>query len=93
MKKLMISAMATALALSFAAPAEAAGTQKADVQAFCKAKAAKKFSAVHFLQRRNFVHDCVAQHASTNTQAKAKPVTADKGAKATTTGQSPKQGQ
>jgi hypothetical protein len=85
MKKLMISTMAAALAVSFAVSAEAAvNTQKvsSDVQASCKAQAAKKFTAVHFLKRRNFVNNCVAQHANPNLHAKP-----------TTTGQAPKQAQ
>lgn len=86
MKKLLISTVAAALVAAFAVSAEAANKQKvsADVQASCKAQAAKKFSAIHFLKRRNFVNNCVAQHAN----AKAKPAV-----KPTTTGQAPKQAQ
>jgi len=65
MKKLLISALATALVASFAVSAEAAGNKQkvsADVQASCKAQAAKKYSAIHFMKRRNFVNNCVAQH-------------------------------
>jgi BMFP domain-containing protein YqiC len=90
MKKLLISTMATALVVSFAVPAEAAGNKQkvsADVQASCKAQAAKKFSAIHVLKRRNFVNNCVAQHA------KAKPATAGQTVKPATTGQAPKQAQ
>jgi hypothetical protein len=86
MKKLLISALATALVASFAVSAEAAGNKQkvsADVQASCKAQAAKKYSTVHFMKRRNFVNNCVAQHAK---------ATAPK-AKSTTTGQAPKQAQ
>jgi hypothetical protein len=96
MKKLLISTMAAAVALTFALSAEAAGSKQkvsADVQASCKAQAAKKFSAVHFLKRRNFVNDCVAQHASAKMHAKAKPTSNDQSAKPTTTGQAPKQAQ
>jgi hypothetical protein len=67
MKKLLISAVAAALVVSFAVSAEAAGNKQkvlAEVQASCKAQAAKKFSAIHFLKRRNFVNNCVAQHAN-----------------------------
>lgn len=67
MKKLLISAVAAALVVSFAVSAEAAGNKQkvsADVQASCKAQAAKKFSAIHFLKRRNFVNNCIAQHAN-----------------------------
>jgi BMFP domain-containing protein YqiC len=87
MKKLLISTVAAALVATFAVSAEAAGNKQkvsADVQASCKAQAAKKFSAIHFLKRRNFVNNCVAQHANT----KAKPAV-----KPTTTGQAPKQAQ
>jgi hypothetical protein len=43
--------------------AEAAGNKQkvsADVQASCKAQAAKKYSAIHFMKRRTFVNNCVA---------------------------------
>src|SRR6202166_4661306 len=94
MKKLLISTMAAALAVSFAVSAEAAGNKQkvsADIQASCKDQDAKKFSAVHFLKRRNFVNICVAQHANANMHAKAKPAPADQAVKPTTTGQAPKQ--
>ena len=90
MKKLLISALATALVASFAVSTEAAGEaagnkQKvsADIQASCKAQAAKKYSAIHFMKRRNFVNSCVAQHAKASAPK----------AKSTTTGQAPKQAQ
>ena len=67
MQKLLVSAMAAVFAVSFAMSAEAATTHKqkvsADIQAFCKAQAAKKYSAIHFIKRRNFANNCVAQHA------------------------------
>ena len=66
MKKLLISMVATALVASFAVSAEAAGNKQkvsAEVQASCKAQAAKKYSAIHFIKRHNFVNDCVARHA------------------------------
>ena len=83
MKKLVIPTLAAALTMSFAVTAEAAGNKQvsADVQASCKAQAAKKFSAIHFLKRRDFANNCMAQHA------KAKPAAV----KPTTTGQAPKQ--
>lgn len=86
MKKLLISVLATALVASFAVSAEAAGHKhkvSADVQASCKAQAANKYSAIHFMKRRNFVNDCVAQHAKASAPK----------AKSTTTGQAPKQAQ
>ncbi len=86
MKKLLISALTTALVASFAVSAEAAGNKQkvsADVQASCKAQAAKKYSAIHFMKRRDFVSNCVAQHANASAPK----------AKSTTTGQAPKQAQ
>ncbi|MGB8748165.1 MAG: hypothetical protein WCD54_19665, partial [Pseudolabrys sp.] len=87
MKKLLISMLATALVVSFAVSAEAAGNKQrvsADVQASCKAQAAKKYSAIHFMKRRDFVNNCVAQHAKASAPKAAKPAT---------TGQAPKQAQ
>ena len=96
MKKLLMSTMAAALVMSFAVSAEAAGTKQkvsADVQASCKAQAAKKYSAIHFLKRRDFVNSCIAQHANAKTQARAKATTAGTPAKPTTTGKAPKPAQ
>ena len=95
MKKILLTTMAAALALSFAVPAQAA----------------KKFSAIHFIKRRNFVNQCVAQHNGgkmkmhakagkmKHAKAKAKPASNNQAAqpataqapKPTTTGQAPKQ--
>ena len=86
MKKLLISTVATALVASFAVSAEAAGNKQkvsAEVQASCKAQAAKKYSAIHFMKRRDFVNNCVAQHAKASAPK----------AKSATTGQAPKQTQ
>lgn len=86
MKKLLISTLATALVASFAVSAEAAGNKQkvsAEVQALCKAQAAKKYSAIHFMKRRDFVNNCVAQHAKASAPK----------AKSATTGQAPKQTQ
>jgi len=77
MKKLLISVLATALVATFAISAEAAGNKhkvSADVQASCKAQAAKKYSAIHFMKRRNLVNDSVAQHAKASAP-KAKSTT------------------
>ena|ERR1043166_3804538 len=108
MKKILLTSMAAVLALSFAVPAQAARhkqTASADVQASCKARAAKKFSAIHFIKRRNYVNDCVAQHngGKTKMHAKAKakpaneqaaqPATNAQTPKPTTTGQAPQQPQ
>lgn len=87
MKKLLISTVATALVACFAVSAEAAGNKQkvsAEVQASCKAQAAKKYSAIHFVKRHNFVNNCVAQHAKASAPKAAKPAT---------TGQAPKQAQ
>ena len=99
MKQILVSAMAAALAVSFAASASANTTGantgakhgakhqvSASIEASCKQQAAKKFSAIHFLKRRNFANNCEAQHAN----AKAKPaVTTGQAVKAqpSTTGQ------
>jgi len=66
MNKVLVSMLATAVVMSFAVSADAAGNKQkvsADVQASCKAEAAKKYSAVHFMKRRDFVNNCIAQHA------------------------------
>lgn len=101
MKKILTSTMAAALAMSFVTSADAAQKQKvsADVQAACKAQAAKKFSAIHVLKRRNFVNNCIAQHASakpkatTGQAAKSQPMTTGQGPKSSTTSKAPKQSQ
>jgi hypothetical protein len=72
MRKLLVPVMAAGLALSFAVSADAAGAKRtvsAEVQASCKAQAAKKFSAIHFLKRRDFTNNCIAQHASAKPKA------------------------
>jgi hypothetical protein len=73
------------------------------MQTSCKAQAAKKFSAVHFIKRRNFVNQCVAQHNGSkmkmHAKAKSKPTSSQQAQpatnaqapKPTTTGQAPKQ--
>ena len=86
MKKLLISTLATSLVASLAVSAEADGNKQKvspQVQASCKAQAAKKFSVIHFIKRRNFVDNCAAQHAKASAPK----------AKSTTTGQAPKQAQ
>jgi hypothetical protein len=88
MKKLIVSALATALVAGVAGvavSAEAAGNKQkvsAEVQASCKAQANKKYSVIHFMKRRNFTNNCIAQHAKGGPKAKS-----------TTTGQAPKQAQ
>jgi hypothetical protein len=96
MKKLLVAAAAAALAMSFAASANAATHKQkvsANVETSCKAQAAKKFSAIHFMKRRNFVNNCVAEHSSARKSAKAKTeVKTDKSnmAAPATTGQATK---
>ena len=89
MKTLLTPIVVVALALSFAVSANAAGTKRtatAQQEASCKAEAAKKFSAIHFIKRRNFVNNCMARAEAKPLKA-AKSPTASKPA-ATTTGQS-----
>jgi hypothetical protein len=72
MKTLITTITAGLLAVSFAAsahavPSKASRTAMAQHEASCKAQAAKKFSAIHFLKRRDFVNNCMGRNA----QAKA----------------------
>src|SRR4029079_11473748 len=89
---ILIPTIAAALALSFAAPAVAAKAKRhvsADIQASCKAQAAKKFSAIHFMKRRNFTNDCVARHANAKSKATTARHAAAPKAQPTTTGMAP----
>lgn len=79
MKTLLTTVAAGLLAVSFsvtanAVPSKASRTAMAQHEASCKAQAAKKFSAIHFLKRRDFVNNCMGR----NTQAKAKAVVTNK---------------
>jgi hypothetical protein len=92
MKKLLISCVVVAAAVGFAGSASAAKSKhmvSADVQSSCKAQAAKKYSAIHFLKRRNFVNSCVAERSKAH---KARAVKAEPVGKAApaTTAQAPK---
>jgi hypothetical protein len=72
MKTLLTTLAAAVLATSFAMPATAAKKQQtvADQrQASCKAQAAKRYSVVHFLARRDYVKRCMGETAA----KKAKP--------------------
>jgi hypothetical protein len=104
MKKVLMSTVAAAMAMSFVVSADAASKQQRvsdSVQASCKAQAAKKFSAIHFLKRRNFANNCMAQHANAKPKAapvhaakakdNAQPMAAAPAVKPSTTGQAPKQ--
>jgi hypothetical protein len=64
MKTLFTTVAAALLAVSFAASANAATKKTAAMaqqEASCKAQAAKKFSAIRFLARRDYVNSCMAR--------------------------------
>ena len=73
MKMWTAIAMAAAI-FATAVPAQAAKKDPAYAarEASCKTQAANKYSAIHFLQRRDFVKQCMGE---TNTAKKAKPAT------------------
>jgi hypothetical protein len=85
-------AVAAAILAIGIAPAGAA--QKRDAayaqrEASCKAQAAKKFSAVRFLARRDFVNKCMGHTSTAKANAPKKKVIATKKPTApSTTGQS-----
>jgi hypothetical protein len=62
MKKIvtLVTAGFIASVFSFAANAETTKVS-AKLEKSCKAQAAKKFSAVHFLERRDFVKKCTGE--------------------------------
>ena len=65
MKSLVTTIAAGLLAGSFAISADA-GTKKsgmAEVKAQCQAQAKKKYSAIHFMKRRDYVKNCMNQRA------------------------------
>ena len=97
MKALIATVAAGLLAVSFAVPAnavpsKASRTAVAQHEASCKAQAAKKFSAVHFLKRRAMVNECMGRtaHATPKKVHQVKATKMQKKAPATTTGQSVK---
>jgi hypothetical protein len=65
MKTIIATIAAVLLAVSFAVSADAATKKNskavAQQEASCKAQAAKKFSAIHFLKRRDFVNRCMGR--------------------------------
>ena len=72
MKTMITTFAAGLLAVSFTVAANAAPNKQerkalAQQEASCKAQAEKKFSAIHFLKRRDFVNSCMGRSA----QAKA----------------------
>jgi hypothetical protein len=77
MKTLFTTLTAGLLAISFAAsanavPSKASRTAMAQHEASCKAQAAKKFSAIHFIKRKNFVNDCMGYNAQAKVVKKHK---------------------
>jgi hypothetical protein len=77
MKSLVTTLTAALLAASFAVTAEAATKKSRDAnvaqrEASCKAQAAKKYSAVRFLARRDFVNRCMEGQVVTKKKMKAK---------------------
>ena len=101
MKKVLGSIIVTALAMSFAVSADAAPKHKvsAGIEASCKAQAAKKYSFIHFIKRRDFANNCIARHANASRHATTGQATAPKSqsmtpaSKASKTDQAPKQSQ
>jgi hypothetical protein len=89
MKLPIAIAIAGAVFATGIVPADAASkknTATAQQEASCKAQAAKKFSAIHFMKRREFVNNCMGRVASTH-KAKAKQTATAPKATPTTTGQ------
>ena len=61
MRTLFTSLVAGLLAVSFAVSADAAMKKKnTALEASCKAQAAKKYSAIHFMKRRDYVKRCMS---------------------------------
>jgi hypothetical protein len=67
MKTIITTIAAGLLAVSFATSADAATKKNAKAtaqrEASCKAQAAKKYSAIHFIKRRDFVNRCMGEKA------------------------------
>jgi Flp pilus assembly protein TadB len=67
MKTIVSVIAAGLLASAFAMSADAAAKKKspgmAQLQAQCQAQAKKKYSAIHFLKRRDYVKHCMHQKA------------------------------
>ena len=62
MKRIATVLLAAGLATGFSMNADAAMSRaQKDRQAVCKAQAAKKYTAVHFLKRRAYVKRCMAE--------------------------------
>jgi Flp pilus assembly protein TadB len=67
MKSIITIVAAGLLAGAFAVSADAAAKKKssgmAQLQAQCQAQAKKKYSAIHFFKRRDYVKNCMHQKA------------------------------
>ena len=65
MKSIISIVAAGLLASAFAMTADAATKKSgaAQLQAQCQAQAKKKYSAIHFLKRRDYVKSCMHQKA------------------------------
>jgi hypothetical protein len=66
MKSIVTIIAAALLAGAFAMSADAAAKKSpgmAQLQAQCQAQAKKKYSAIHFLKRRDYVKHCMHQKA------------------------------
>lgn len=66
MKSIVTVVAAGLLASAFAMSADAAAKKSpgmARLQAQCQAQAKKKYSAIHFLKRRDYVKHCMHQKA------------------------------
>jgi len=95
MKALIATVTAGLLAVSFAVPAnavqsKASRTAMAQQEASCKAQAAKKYSAIHFMKRRAMVNECMGRTAKATKVHQVKAAKTQKQAPPTTTGQSEK---
>ena len=95
MKTLIATVAAGLLAVSFAVPANAvqskeSRTAMAQREASCKAQAAKKFSAVHFMKRRAMVNECMGRTAKATKAHPVKAAKVQKKAQPATTGQAVK---
>jgi len=95
MKALIATVAAGLLAVSFAVPAnavpsKASRTATAQHEASCKAQAAKKFSAIHFMKRRAMVNECMGRTAKATKVHQVKTAKVQKKARPATTGQSVK---
>jgi hypothetical protein len=74
MKSVLTTLTAALIATSFAVSAEAAAKKSAAVaqkETACKAEAAKKYSVVRFMARRDYVQRCMGELA-TKPKAKSK---------------------